>query len=71
MPTTSLDIKGIAHFKFIPQEQIMNRAYFVEILKRLHEAVRTERPELWLNDWILHHDSAPANRALCVKQFLA
>jgi hypothetical protein len=43
----------------------------VEILKWLFEAVRGRRPELWPNDWILHHDSAPAHKALSVKDFLA
>jgi histone-lysine N-methyltransferase SETMAR len=38
----------------------------VKILKRLCEAVRTKRPELW----ILHHDNAPTHKALSVKQFL-
>jgi hypothetical protein len=27
--------------------------------------------ELWRNIWILHHDNAPAHKALSVKQFLA
>jgi hypothetical protein len=43
----------------------------MEILKRLREAVPKKEPEIWLNDWILHHDSAPAHKALSVKQFLA
>jgi len=30
-----------------------------------------KRPELWPNNWILHCDNAPANKALSVKQFLA
>jgi histone-lysine N-methyltransferase SETMAR len=31
-----------------------------------------KRPELWPNDWILHHDNAPAaHKSLSVKQFLA
>jgi hypothetical protein len=42
----------------------------VEILKRLREAVHRKRPELWPNDWILHHDNDPAHKALSVKQFL-
>jgi hypothetical protein len=58
-----LDIKGIVHFEFIPQDQTANQAYYVKILKWLHEA-RRERPELWPNDWILHHDNAPAHKAL-------
>jgi hypothetical protein len=28
-------------------------------------------PELWPNDWIVHHVNAPAHKALSVKQFLA
>jgi len=48
---TFYDIGCIVHFEFFPQ------AYFVEILKRLREAVRTKGPELRPNDWIFHHDS--------------
>jgi hypothetical protein len=48
----------------------ITRVCYGGILKRLHEAVRRERPELWPNDWILHHDSSTANKALSVKQFL-
>jgi transposase len=65
------DIKGIVHFEFIPECQTVNQAYCVEILKRLREAVRRKRPELWPNDWILHYDNAPAHKALSVKKFLA
>jgi hypothetical protein len=43
----------------------------MEILKWLHETVRRKRPELWPNDWILHHDNAPAHKVLSVNQFLA
>jgi len=42
----------------------------VKICKQLREAVCRKRPELWPNDWILHHDNAPAHKALSVKQFL-
>jgi hypothetical protein len=43
----------------------------VEILKQLCEAVRRERPEVWPNYWILHHDNAPAHKKLHIKHFLA
>jgi hypothetical protein len=49
----------------------VNQAYYVEQVKRLHETVRRNRPELWPNDWILRHDNVPAHKALSVKQFLA
>jgi hypothetical protein len=47
--------------------QTVNQAYYVEILKWLHEAMHRERP----TNWILHHDNVPAYKALPVKQFLA
>jgi hypothetical protein len=46
--------------ELIPQGQTVNQAYYVEILKRLREAVLRKMSELWSNDWILHHDNAPA-----------
>jgi hypothetical protein len=33
--------------------------------------VHRKRPELWLSDWILHYEIAPAHKVLSVKQFLA
>jgi hypothetical protein len=35
-----LDIKNIVHSEFIPQGQTVNQGYYVEIVKRLREAVR-------------------------------
>jgi len=45
-PLTFFDIKGIVHFKFILWGQTVNQAYYVEIMKWLHEAVCRKRPEL-------------------------
>jgi hypothetical protein len=64
MLITVFDINGTVHFEFIPQGQTVNQAYYVEILKQLHEAVHIKRPELWPNNCILYHDNAPAHRAL-------
>jgi hypothetical protein len=39
MLMTYFDIKGTVHVEFISQGQTVNQAYYVEILKWLHEAV--------------------------------
>jgi hypothetical protein len=31
---------------------------------------KKKKLQLWPSDWILHHDNAPAHKALSVKQFL-
>jgi hypothetical protein len=59
------------HFKFIPQGQAVTQAYYMEILRLLHEDVRRERPEICSDDWILHHDNAPSHKELSVKLFMA
>jgi hypothetical protein len=68
---TFFDTKGIVHSEFILQGQTVNQAYFVEIMKWLHEALCRKRPEIWLNDWILHHINPSAHKVLSVKQFMA
>jgi hypothetical protein len=54
MLTTFFNIKGNVHFEFIPQgqsiNQSINKAYYIEILTQLHEAVDRHMPELWPND---------------------
>jgi hypothetical protein len=35
------------------------------------DALSRGRPELWPNDWILHHDNTQPHKVLSVKEFLA
>jgi len=73
MLITFFHIKEIVHCEFIPQGQTVNQTCcsYVEIMKRLREAVPRKRPELRPNDSILYCDNVPAHKALSVKRFLA
>jgi hypothetical protein len=65
-------IQRVVHHKFVPKGQTVNAAFYVEVLKRLHERVRCVRPKLWAEkNWILHHDNAPPHLALIVRKFFA
>jgi hypothetical protein len=61
--------KGIVHFEFLKQGLTVNQHCYLEMLASLLEAVR-RRPELRLDAWTLHHDSAPAHDALAFWEFL-
>ena len=65
--------KGIVHCEFIAQGQTANgkSTVYLEVLTKLRECVQRERPGLWPDKWILHHDSTPAHDALRVLEFLA
>jgi len=52
------------------KDQTVNKVYYVEVLKQLHEAVCRKRPEFLPSDWILHHDNAPVHKVLSARQFL-
>ena len=59
------------HYEFAPTGQTINKEYYVEVLKRLRDAVRRKRPCFWSRvDWLLHHDNAPAHSSNLVQQFL-
>ena len=60
------------HYEFTPRGQTINKEYYVEVLKRLRDAVRRKGPRFWSSgDWFLHHDNAPAHSSNLVQQFLA
>jgi uncharacterized membrane-anchored protein YjiN (DUF445 family) len=50
--------------------QTVSQAYYVEILKQLHETMHRKWCELWSNNWSLHCDNCSRSQD-SVKQFLA
>ncbi|GBO13735.1 hypothetical protein AVEN_14207-1 [Araneus ventricosus] len=66
------DYDSVIHYEFISEGQTVNKELYLEILKRLRDAIRRKQPEKWeTNDWFLLHDNAPPHRALLVKKYLA
>jgi hypothetical protein len=64
-------IEGVVHHEFLREGQTVNRWYYLEVLKRLTENVKKKKTELWKNNsWFLHHENAPANASLLIRDFL-
>jgi len=66
-----MDYNGIVHHEFLPEGQTINKKYYLGVMRRLREAVRQKRKDLWANNsWILHHDNAPSHSAIIIREFL-
>ncbi|UYV65560.1 hypothetical protein LAZ67_3004693 [Cordylochernes scorpioides] len=71
MLTVFFDYQGIVHHEFQQQGSTITADSYLGVLRRLREAIRQKRPELWRSkSWILHHDNAPAHTALKISKFL-
>ena len=66
------ECNGVVHQDFLPQGCMINNEYYLEIIRRLREAIRQKRTKLWKSQsWIIHHDKAPAHTLILVREFLA
>ena len=64
------DSRGIVHKEFVSPGQTVNHAFYKDILERLRKRVQRVRTDI-ADDWVLHHDNAPAHTARSVREFLA
>ena len=65
------DVRGIVHHEFVPRDRTVNSDFYCDVLRRLKQAVRRKRPDLWKNrSWRLHHDNAPAHTSFRTTEFL-
>jgi len=72
MLTVFFDHEGVVHHEYAPPGQTITKEYYIEVLRRLRDAVRRKRSNLWASDdWHLHHDNAPAHSSRLVQGFLA
>jgi hypothetical protein len=66
------DIDGITLKEFVPPGHTVNMKFYCDTLRRVREDMRRKRPGKWCtNNWVLHHNNAPAHTALAVQHFLA
>jgi len=66
------DIEELVYHEFVPTGQTVNKEFYKTVLQCLRDAVRRDCPEKWRSgNWILHHDNAPAHRAVTTNEFLA
>jgi len=66
------DIDGLVRHEYIPRGQTVNKEFYKTVLQCLRDAVRRHRTEKWRSgNWILHHENAPAHRAVTTNEFLA
>jgi len=69
MPICFFDQEGIVHREFVPPGMTVNADFYSDVL-RLRENVRRKRPQKWQNqNFIIHHDNAPAHRSFKISQF--
>ena len=72
MLTVFFDYQGVVHHEYAPKGQTITKEYYIDVLRRLRDAIRRKRPEFKESgSWKLHHDNAPAHSAHVVQQFLA
>src|SRR5215469_16928823 len=68
--TIFLDYRGVVHHKYAPQGQTINKEYYRDVLRRLRDAVRRKRQDLWsTGNWRLHHDNASAHSSHLIDFF--
>jgi len=69
--TVFFDYRDVIHYEFLPAGKTVNKDYYLEVMRRLRNAIRRKRPNLWTeNSWILHYDNAPAHTAMIIRNFL-
>jgi len=65
------DTDGLVHHEYVPRGRTVDKEFYRTVLPRLCNAVRRYHPENWRSgNWILHHDNAPACRAVTTNEFL-
>ena len=64
------DIRGIVHDEYAPEGQTVTKDYY-QVLRRLHDAVRRKKPDLWTTkNCQLLHNNGQAHSSHMIQTFL-
>ena len=66
--TVFSDSRGIVHKEFVPPGMTVNQVFYRDLMERLWKRVQRVRPDI-ADNWVLHHDNAPAHTALSIHEF--
>ena len=61
--------RGIVHKEFVRPGQTVNQAFYKDVLERLRKWVQRFRRDI-ADNWVLHHNKAPAHTTLSIGEFL-
>lgn len=66
----TITVQDDLHREFVPAGVIVNSDFYCDVLRRQRENVRRKRRKLWKDqNWLLHHDNAPAHALLKTTRF--
>ena len=64
------DSTGIISMHWVPTEQMVNKEYYVEVLREFRKRFLGKRPALFKSDqWHFHQDNSPVHNSILVTDF--
>ena len=68
---TFFDITGMIYIYWVPNEETVNKEYYIEVLREFRKRFRRKRPALFkLGQWHFHQDNAPVHNSILVTEYL-
>ena len=64
------DARGMVFMEFLDRDERMDSDLYISILKKVREAIRRKRPDLWRDrSFILHQDNAPCHVSIQMAEY--
>ena len=65
------DSQGLIHVECVPQDQTINKEFYLTVLRRFREKMRQKKPQQWTNGWwCFHQDNAPCHKSMLVTSWM-